>query len=81
MSPDAALIIFTSLGFASVFLALVIGISGGDPEELVHNIASMTPSARRAAKAEQLDYMTKLADEAIHARRIGKAHSARFDDI
>ena len=81
MSPDAALIVFTSLGFASVFLALVIGISGGDPEELVANIASMTPAARRQAKAEQLDYMTKLADEAINARRLGKAHSARFDNI
>lgn len=72
MSPDAALVIFTALGFASVFLALVIGLSGGNPAELASNIASMTPAARRQAQAEQLDHMTKMADEAIEARRLGK---------
>ena len=72
MSPDAALVVFTSLGFASVFLALVIGISGHDPGDLVTGISSMTPRARRQARFEQLDYMTRVADEAIEARRLGK---------
>ncbi len=72
MSPDAALVVFTSLGFASVFLALVIGISGHDPADLVTGISSMTPGARRQARFEQLDYMTRVADEAIEARRLGK---------
>jgi hypothetical protein len=72
MSPDAALIVFTSLGFASVFLALVIGITGADPGELVTGITNMTPGARRQAQFEQLDYMTRVADEAIEARRLGK---------
>lgn len=72
MSPDAALVIFTALGFAAVFLALVIGLSGGDIGDAVSNIAAMTPAARRQAQAEQLDYMTKVADEAIEARRLGK---------
>jgi hypothetical protein len=72
MTSDAALIVFTSLGFASVFLALVIGITGSDPAELVAGIANMTPAARRQAQFEHLDYMTRTADEAIEARRLGK---------
>jgi hypothetical protein len=72
MSPDAALVVFTSLGFASVFLALVIGITGQDPADLVAGIATMTPGARRQARYEQLDHMTRIADEAIEARRLGK---------
>lgn len=72
MSPDAALVVFTSLGFSSIFLALVIGISGREPADLVNGIANMTPSARRQAQFEQLDYMTRIADEAIEARRLGK---------
>jgi hypothetical protein len=72
MSPDVALIVFTSLGFASVFLALVIGITGQDAGEMVAGLANMTPSARRQAQFEQLDYMTRVADEAIEARRLGK---------
>ncbi len=72
MSPDAALVIFTSLGFASIFLALVIGITGTEPADLVTGIASMSPNARRQAQFEQLDYMTRVADEAIEARRAGK---------
>lgn len=72
MSPDAALIVFTSLGFASIFLALVVGITGNDPAELVSGIANMMPTARRQAQFEQLDYMTQVADEAIEARRLGK---------
>jgi hypothetical protein len=69
MSPDAALIVFTSLGFASVFLALAIGITGHDPSDLVTGISSMTPNARRQAQFAQLDHMTRVADEAIEARR------------
>ncbi len=72
MSPDAALVVFTSLGFASVFLALVIGISGHEPADLVTGITSMTPNARRQARFEQLNRMTRVADEAIEARRSGK---------
>jgi hypothetical protein len=72
MSPDIALVVFTSLGFASVFLALIIGISGQDAGDLVTGITNMTPSARRQAQFEQLDYMTRVADEAIEARRLGK---------
>lgn len=72
MSPDAALVVFTSLGFAAVFLALVIGITGRDPGELVSDLANMTPGARRQAQFAQLDYMTRVADEAIEARRLGK---------
>ncbi len=72
MSPDSALVVFTSLGFASVFLALVIGITGHDPSDVVAGIANMSPGARRQARFEQLDYMTRVADEAIEARRLGK---------
>jgi hypothetical protein len=72
MSPDAALVVFTSLGFASIFLALVIGITGHEPADLVTGISNMTPTARRQAQFEQLDYMTRVADEAIEARRLGK---------
>ena len=79
MSPDSALVIFTSLGFASIFLALVIGITGTEPADLVTGIANMTPSARRQAQFEQLDYMTRVADEAIEARRVGR-HTAFLQD-
>lgn len=72
MSPDAAFIVFTSLGFASAFLALVIGISGHDPADMIATITHMTPSARQQARFEHLDYMTRVADEAIEARRLGK---------
>lgn len=72
MSADAALVVFTSLAFASIFLALVISISETDPAEIVSGIANMTPSARRQARFEQLDYMTSVADEAIRSRRLGQ---------
>ncbi len=75
MSPDAALVVFTSLAFASIFLALVIGITGHDPADLVTGISNMTPTARRQARFDQLDYMTQVADEAIEARRLGKRTS------
>lgn len=72
MSPDSALLIFTSLGFAAVFLALVVGIAGQDASEIVANISGMTPAAKRQARFDQLDYMTRVADDAIEARRLGK---------
>ena len=43
-----------------------------EPADLVTGIANMTPNARRQAQFEQLDYMTRVADEAIEARRLGK---------
>lgn len=79
MSPDAALVVFTSLAFASVFLALAIGISETDPAEIVTGIASITPSARRQAQFDQLDHMTSVADEAIRSRRLGKRLQSPLD--
>lgn len=81
MSPDSALVVFTSLGFASIFLALVIGITGHEPADLVTGIASMTPTARRQAQFEQLNYMTRIADEAIEARRLGKRTAFSQDSL
>lgn len=72
VSPDSALVVFTSLSFASIFLALLIGITVHESTDLVTGIAKMTPTARRQAQFEQLDYMTRVADEAIQARRLGK---------
>jgi len=72
MTPDVTLVVFTYLTFASIFLAIVIGITGEDPSDLVAGIANMTSSAQRQAQFEQLDYMTRIADEAIEARRLGK---------
>jgi hypothetical protein len=79
MTPDSALIVFTSLGFASVFLALVVGLAGRDAGELVSGIANMRPAARRQARFDQLDEMTRMADEAIEARRLGKRTPNPFD--
>lgn len=79
MSPDSSLIVFTSLGLASIFLALVIGITGHKPADVVAGIANMTPSARRQARFEQLDHMTRVADEAIEARRLGKRAAFQHD--
>ncbi len=79
MSPDSALIVFTSLGFASVFLALVIGIGGRDAGELIAGVANMRPAARRQARYDHLDEMTRMADEAIEARKLGKRGPNPFD--
>ncbi len=79
MSPDSALIVFTSLGFASVFLALLIGMRTQDGGEMLAGISSMTPAAKRQAQFDQLDYMTRVADEAIEARRLGKRMPADVD--
>jgi|JPYU01.1.fsa_nt_gi hypothetical protein len=72
MSPDTALVAITALGFASVFLALVIGLTDGDTKSLVSSVASLTPSARKQAQLAHLKYLTGVADEAIEARRNGK---------
>lgn len=72
MSPDATLIAFTSLGFASVFLALVIGLSDRDAKSLATSVANLTPGARKRARIDHLNYLTSVADEAIEARRNGK---------
>jgi hypothetical protein len=72
MSPDTTIVAVSSLGFASVFLALVIGMSDRDAKELVASMANMTPAAKRRARIEHLNYLTSVADEAIEARRNGK---------
>ena len=79
MSPDSALVVFTSLGFAAVFLALIIGMTGQNAEEMIAGISGMTPAARRQAQFDQLDYMTRVADGAIEARRLGKRMPADYD--
>jgi hypothetical protein len=61
MSRDAALAAFTSLGFVSIFLAFIVGMTGNDPADLVSGIANMTPTARRQAQFEQLNYTTQVA--------------------
>jgi hypothetical protein len=76
MSPDNMLVAMSSLGFATVFLALVMAMTDSDAGELVHAVANMSPSARRAAKFDRLDTMTRLADEAIEARKLGKRINA-----
>ena len=72
MSPDSTLIVVTALSFATVFLALVIGMSGGDAKALASSVSKMTPAARRQARIDHLNYLTEIADEAIEARRNGK---------
>jgi hypothetical protein len=75
VTPDSALVIFTSLGSASVFLALLIGMGDGR-QELIVSLSNMTPSARREARMVLLDEMTQIADDAIEARRLGKRRIA-----
>ncbi len=78
MSPDNALIAITSLGFASVFLALIIGMTDGDAKALMSSLAEMTPAARKQARLAHLHYLTGVADEAMEARRTG-AKLGRWD--
>lgn len=75
MSPDNAIVIFTALGFAAVFLALIIGMDKENAEQMLANISDLTPSAKREAKYRKLDDMTRLADQAIEARRNGETTS------
>jgi hypothetical protein len=72
MTPDILMITMVSLGLAAVFLALVIGLSGNDAAEMAATIASMRPSVRRQARYARLNDMTRLADEAIEVRKLGK---------
>ncbi len=76
MSPDITLLFMSSLGFAAVFLALIVGMSDSDAGDMVAAVANMAPSARRQAQIERLDNMTRLADEAIEARKLGKRINA-----
>jgi hypothetical protein len=72
MSADAMLITFSSLGFASVFLALIVGLADRDPATILSTMTAMTPGARKQARINQLDELTRIADEAIEARSLGK---------
>lgn len=72
MSADTMLIAFSSLGFASVFLALIIGLSDRDPKKIVAAVTGMTPGGRKQARINHLDELTQIADEAMEARRLGR---------
>jgi hypothetical protein len=72
MSPDTMLIAFSALGLASVFLALIIGLADRDAAKLVSTVSNMTPTSRRQARIEQLQELTRIADEAIEAKRMGR---------
>jgi hypothetical protein len=72
MSGGMLLITFSSLSFAASFLALVMVMADKDPRTIASTVSAMTPSARRQARLEQLDEMTRIADTAIEARRLGK---------
>jgi hypothetical protein len=72
MSVDSMLIAFSSLGFASVFLALIIAMTDNDATKIVSTVSGMTPAARRKAQQDQLTEMTRIADQAIEARRLGR---------
>lgn len=72
MSGGLLLISFSSLAFAASFLALVMVMTDNDPRSVASVVSGMTPSARRQARFEQLDEMTRIADTAIEARRLGK---------
>ncbi len=80
MSPDSLMVILMSLGSAAVFLALIIGMGDKDAGEMVASVANMTPAARRRAQFEQLDEMTRAADDAIEARKIGKRAHFQHDE-
>ena len=72
MSDGMLLITFSSLAFAASFLALVMVMTDHDPRNIASAMAGMTPAARRQARWAQLDEMTRIADTAIEARRLGK---------
>lgn len=73
MSTDTLLITFASLGFASVFLALIIGLADRDATKIVAAVSGMGPGARKQARMEQLNELTRIADEAIEARASGRS--------
>jgi hypothetical protein len=72
MSGGLFLITFSSLVFAASFLALLMVMTDSDPRSVASVVSGMTPSARRQARFDQLDEMTRIADTAIEARRLGK---------
>ena len=72
MSDGMLLISFSSLAFAASFLALVMVMTDNDPRSIASAMSGMTPTARRRARWAQLDEMTRIADTAIEARRLGK---------
>lgn len=72
MSGGLWLVAFSSLSFAASFLALIIVMTDSDPRRIAEAVSGMTPHARRQAQQEQLHEMTRIADAAIEARRLGK---------
>jgi hypothetical protein len=66
------LITVSSLCFAASFLALIMVMANKDPRSVASVMSGMTPNARRQARWAQLDEMTRIADTAIEARRLGK---------
>jgi hypothetical protein len=80
MSPNSIMVILMSLGSAGVFLALIIGMGDKDAGEMVASVANMTPAARRRAQFDQLDEMTRAADAAIEARKLGKRAPFQHDE-
>ncbi len=72
MSAGVLLITISSLTFAASFLALLMLMTDNDPSSIALAVSGMTPAARRQARWDQLDEMTRIADTAIEARRLGK---------
>jgi hypothetical protein len=72
MSGGIMLVAFSSLSFAASFLALIMVMTDSSPQKIAEAMSGMTPGARRQAQFEQLDEMTRIADAAIEARRLGK---------
>jgi hypothetical protein len=66
------LVAFSALFFAAAFLALIMVMTDRDPRTIVSAVSGITPAARRQARFEQLDEMTRIADAAIEARQLGK---------
>lgn len=75
MSGGLLLITLSSLCFAASFLALVMVMTDHDPRSIASAMSGMMPAARRQARWAQLDEMTRIADTAIEARRLGKRYT------
>ena len=72
MAGGLLLITFSSMFFAASFLALIMVMADKDPRSVANAVSGMTPAKRRQARWAQLDEMTRIADTAIEARRLGK---------
>lgn len=72
MAGGMMLVAFSSLSFAAAFLALVMVATDTSPQKLADAVSGMSPTSRRQAQFDQLDEMTRIADAAIEARRLGK---------